>query len=151
MTPMRHSQLARLLIKECGGLEDAAKACRLSKSQLSNAQLPHHDAVLAIDVVADLEAYCGKPIYSSALVDHCAEVDIECDFVGEAIELNAKTALLLSHIHEAKADGVITPAEASTIMTICETVRVGCQNINTDLESCTAQRKSSKKKTGKKS
>lgn len=63
-----HAHQARLLIKACGGLEEAAGVCRLSVSHLSRCQDGLDATVLPVDVIADLEMYCGQAIYSSALV-----------------------------------------------------------------------------------
>lgn len=70
VTARMHALLARKLIAACGGLDEAAGACRLNKSRLSECQTPGEEpAFLPADAVADLEAYCGQPIYSRALVD----------------------------------------------------------------------------------
>ena len=68
MTPRQHAKLARALIMACGGLDEAAAACRVGKSSLSDYQLPQIAAFMPADVMADLEAYCGEPIYSRELV-----------------------------------------------------------------------------------
>ena len=67
MTPKRHAKLARDLIAACGGLDEAAAACRVGASRLSDYQLPQLASTMPADVMADLEAYCGEPIYSREL------------------------------------------------------------------------------------
>ena len=134
MTPRRHSQLARVLIRACGGLDEAADACRIAKSQLSNAQNPNHDAFLPIDVIADLESYCGKSHYSSALVDACGDAETDGDLIGDAIDLNAKAAVFLSRIHKAMADDTITPRETTEIVKLAEMVRQSLVNIDAELD-----------------
>ena len=69
MDPMRHAWLARSLIDACGGLPASADVCRLAKSRLSEFTIPTSGAYMPADVIADLEAYCGRPIYSQALVE----------------------------------------------------------------------------------
>ena len=71
-----HARLARELIAACGGLDEAASACQLSRSRLSQCQTPPSDdpdapppAYLHAGAIAELEAYCGQPIYSRALVE----------------------------------------------------------------------------------
>lgn len=67
MNQRQHAALARALIKHCGGLEEAESNCRVSMASLSRYQGPDHTDAMPADVMADLEAYCGKPIYSQAL------------------------------------------------------------------------------------
>ena len=64
MNSKRHAKLARDLIEACGGLDEAAAICRVGKSSLSDYQLPQISTTMPADVMADLEAYCGEPIYS---------------------------------------------------------------------------------------
>lgn len=68
MTPRRHAKLAHDLIEACGGLAEAASACRVSKSVLSTYQNPNEASTMPADVMADLEAYCGEPIYSREIM-----------------------------------------------------------------------------------
>lgn len=69
LTPRRHASLARRLIDACGGLDEATAACRVGKSTLSTYQNPAETAFMPADVMADLESYCGEPIYSRALFE----------------------------------------------------------------------------------
>lgn len=64
MNPKRHAKLARDLIEACGGLAEAANNSRVGVSTLSTYQNPNEHATMPADVMADLEAYCGEPIYS---------------------------------------------------------------------------------------
>ena len=81
MDRQQHAWLARQLIEACGGLKkiDEAGFCRLKRSRLSEIQDPLGregiaDAYMPADVIAVLEAYCGKPIYSQGLVDAHGEI-----------------------------------------------------------------------------
>ena len=70
MTPMRHALLARQLIERCGGLCAAAEATRLEKSRLSDFQNPNlPQSCMPADILCDLEAMCGEPLYSRALFE----------------------------------------------------------------------------------
>lgn len=133
MTPRRHSQLARDLIKACGGVSESAKACRLGTSQLSNAQNANQDAILPLDVVIDLEKYCGRPIYSSAMVDACGDLSADGDLIGDAIDLNAKAAAFLSRIHYALSDAVISPRECDMICQMAESVRQSLMSVDAEM------------------
>ena len=86
---MRHAWLARALITACGGPSAAADVCRLAKSRLSEIQDPNAptDAFMPADVIADLEAYCGRPIYSTALAEE-TPASPAADVVTEACELS---------------------------------------------------------------
>jgi hypothetical protein len=83
---LRHAWLARQLIDACGGPLAAAQYCRLEKSRLSECQNPRSAAFLPVDVVADLEAYCGEPIYSRALFEARPGGPVAEDLVAEACE-----------------------------------------------------------------
>jgi hypothetical protein len=64
-----HALAARRLIAACGGLVEAAAACRVGKTQLADYQAADGDGFMPADVMADLEAYCGAPTYSRMLVE----------------------------------------------------------------------------------
>jgi len=132
--PRKHSLLARNLISACGGLEEAASACRLGKSQLSNAQNVNQDCFLPIDVVAELEAYCGEALYSRALFESRGDLLGSGDLVGEAIDLNAQVAALSSHLHHALSDKIITANEADQLGQLTQDIRNGLARIEADLK-----------------
>ena len=69
MNGRQHALYARSLIERSGGLAEAAGVCRVSKSVLSAYQTPDSGAFMPMDVVADLEAYCGDPLYSRAVME----------------------------------------------------------------------------------
>lgn len=112
MNEREHARLARLLIAACHGLDEAAAACRVSKSKLSDYQNPHSALFMPADVMADLERYCGRAVYSGALFDRVAALtdvaaDLEavtCDFAEAGSELQRLT-------RRAMADRRLTPNE----------------------------------------
>ena len=70
MTPEKHrahAMLARHLVRACGGLIEAAGACRLEKSRLQEFGDPTKLALMPLDVIEDLQAYCGASIYFEGL------------------------------------------------------------------------------------
>ncbi|MCA6311658.1 hypothetical protein [Phenylobacterium sp.] len=69
MNRRAHALAARRLIAACGGLVEAAAACRVGKTQLADYQAADGDGFMPADVMADLEAYCGAPAYSRMLVE----------------------------------------------------------------------------------
>jgi hypothetical protein len=117
-TGRQHAAIARLLIKACGGLDESARACRLSASQLGRAQDGLDPAVLPIDVVADLELYCGKAIYSRALVD-LLEAASACrltgDLVSESCDVAEAGADLQALVRKASKDGKLSAIERRAI------------------------------------
>ncbi len=114
MTPRKHAALARALCKACGGFEEAATACRLGKTALSNAATVHKNYFLPIDVIADLEIYCGRPIYSRGLVD-AVPLGADGDIVADAIELTQKSAALNAQLHQAMKNGGLSPNEMTAL------------------------------------
>jgi hypothetical protein len=95
ISPRRHARLARNLIEACGGLEEAASACRVRKSSLSLYQCPQDAATMPADVMADLEAYCGEPIYSREIADARPAGPMGGDVVVETHEVVLAAARLL--------------------------------------------------------
>ncbi|MCA6311560.1 hypothetical protein [Phenylobacterium sp.] len=69
MNRRAHALAARRLIAACGGLVEAAAACRVGKTQLADYQAADGVGFMPADVMADLEAYCGTPTYSRMLVE----------------------------------------------------------------------------------
>jgi hypothetical protein len=89
---MQHAWLARSLIRACGGLEPAAAACRLERSRLSQCQTPGSGAFLTVDVLVDLETFCGEPLYSRAIVEAHPAAVRRRDLLEEACETSELAA-----------------------------------------------------------
>jgi hypothetical protein len=110
----QHAQWARALIAACGGLEEAAGVCRLSKSQLARCQDGASADCLPVDVVADLELYCGQPVISSALVA-LAEARRASHAIGalmdEACDASEAAVALQSLARAAARDGILSEQE----------------------------------------
>ena len=115
MNPRQHALLARTLIERCGGLDEAAKACRVGRSVLSQCQTAGAGAFMAADVLADLEAYCGEPIYSRDLVEHRPCRSMATDLLKEACEVTEAAGDLQRDVRAAVADGSISELEEATI------------------------------------
>lgn len=111
-----HARLARELIDHCGGLEEAAGACRVRKSALSMYQNPEDPSTMPADVMDALEEYAGQgPIYSSAIAERRmfpAPVgnlaDAACDFSELSLEVQRV-------VRKALEDGRLTPRELDRI------------------------------------
>lgn len=115
MNDRQHALLARLLIERCGGLAEAAGACRVSKSVLSSHQTCGSGCFMPADVMADLEGYCGEPVYSRALFE-ARPTAADCrDLLKEGCEAAESVVDLQREIRLAAADGVITPRERSRL------------------------------------
>ena len=115
MNAREHAALARTLIKACGGLMEAARACRVGKSQLGTAQDPSQDYTLPADVIVDLEAYCGRRIYSARLFETGPHDPAQGDLMGTAIALNSRAADLIEHVRLALADGRLSSREKTEL------------------------------------
>ena len=111
MNPRQHALLARRLIERCGGLDEAAKACRVGRSVLSQCQTTGSGAFMAADVMADLEAYCGEPLYSRALVENRPCMNMSTDLLKEACEVVEAAAELLRDTRAALKDGGLSEVE----------------------------------------
>lgn len=104
MNHRRHADLARRLIEACGGLEEAATACRVKKSQLSAYQNPHEPSTMPADVMHDLEAYCGENLYSREIAEARPSAPVAGDAITETHEVVVAAAALLP-LAIALADG----------------------------------------------
>jgi hypothetical protein len=115
MTPREHARLARQLITACGGLEKAAKACRVSKTELSRYQSPHEGRYMPVDVLRALECCCGRPIYSGALVALFDAPKADGCLRDRACELSETTLQLQGRVRIAYDDGALCPRELDEI------------------------------------
>ena len=115
MNSRQHAQLARQLIAACGTLCEAEKVVRVGKTLLSMYQSPDDAHFMPADVIADLEAYCGQPIYSRALFDAATKPNIAADILSEGCEAAEATAALQRTIRLASKDGRLTPRELDAV------------------------------------
>lgn len=115
VTTRMHASWARQLIAACGGLDEAATACRLKKSRLSQCQDPDADGVLPADVITDLEGYCGSPVYSQRMAEHRpSRLDAQA-LMDEAMEAAEATSGLQAMVREAIKDGHLSPRERDAL------------------------------------
>lgn len=102
-----HARYADELIEACGGLEEAASACRVRRSSLSNYANPNHDWTMPGDVIAALERHCRQAIYSKALFDaHKAKPITGC-LNALAFDLARESMDVAVTVRDALADGVL--------------------------------------------
>lgn len=95
MTPKRHAKLAHDLIEACDGLDEAAKSCRLHKSRLSEFQNWRSGSFMPADVMHDLEAYCGEPIYSREIAACRPHAPVVADALSETHDVVQAAAAML--------------------------------------------------------
>lgn len=115
LSDREHAQLARDLIEACGGLEEVIRATGLSRGYLSKYQNVSYAETMPARVISVLETFCGRPIYSSALVNSvdtpCATgalKDLACDLAETATDVQAL-------IRKALADGRLSQRELNEI------------------------------------
>ncbi len=117
----------KALVKACGGLEAAVEACRaaeeagegrrFSPSQISRCQVPTAPDYAPIDLIMVLEAFCGEPIVSRALVEARPALATAGDIRDEASEATEAVAALQGAIRRAlSGDSRIEPHEAREIL-----------------------------------
>lgn len=133
MNRRQHARFAALLIKACGGLEEAASVCRVAKSQLGDYQSPHGESFMPADVLVDLERYCGKAIYSRSLFEARPEPAAVGELIGESCDVVEGAAALQHEIRMAVADGVITPNERERLCRRLEQVKAELRHVETAL------------------
>ncbi len=118
MTPRQHACAARALIAECGGLEEAAAApgCGVSKSQLARYQDPQEPCTMTAQVMAALEAYCGAPVYSAALVAAATAGRTDGERLRDSGEEAVEAAAQFQKtIRTSLADGRLSPREKDAL------------------------------------
>lgn len=114
MTPEKHrahALLARQLIRACGGLAEAAGACRLEKSRLQQFTDPMTGALTPLDVIEDLQEYCGSKLYFEGLAAMLPCAGGEVGLRDESCSLTEAAVAIQADIRRALADGVLSPAE----------------------------------------
>lgn len=128
-----HAAKARALMAACGGLVEAAGACRLGTSQLSRAQDPLDvgETYLPADVIAVLEAYCGRPIYSAALAELvAASAAVPAgDVLQEACDVVECASALMARARSAASDGQLSPREGADLLKASSELRAELEQI----------------------
>lgn len=102
----QHAELCRLLIAACGGLEESVAHCRVSKTRLADYQAPGGETFMPGDVIADLEAYCGEPVYSRVLVAASPNQAAKADLLSEIFDVSEGAVELQAMARKAKAGGL---------------------------------------------
>jgi hypothetical protein len=116
LSPREHARLAHDLIDACGGLEEAARACRVRKSALSGYQNPSDPSAMPADVMDALEEYAGQgPVYSGAIAERRMFPAPIGNLSDLACELSEQTLQVQALIRKAVADGKLTPRELDLI------------------------------------
>lgn len=110
-----HARLAADLIDACGGLEEAARACRVRKSALSGYQTPHDASTMPADVMADLERHCGQAIYSAVLFDACQPAPVTGCLKELAFDLAQESMDVVATVREALSDGKLSNNDLDAI------------------------------------
>jgi len=120
----------RSLITACGGLEEAAEACRVSVSSLSTYQIPRGEAFAPADVIADLEAYAGVNTYSARLFE-CAHAAMpSADLESDTLALNIDAAALAQAAHRAMEDGALSAGERIALAETIGKIRTAIEAID---------------------
>jgi hypothetical protein len=124
MNAKRHALLARLLIEACGGLHEAAAVddCRLRPSRLANFQDPNAGSFMPADVVAALEAYCGRAIYSQAIADERPSASDLSDLADEACSLVEAAADLQELVRRHRAGDPLNAHEKDRVERFLELI-----------------------------
>lgn len=118
LSEREHARLARELITACGGIDEAAANCRVSRSKLSDYQNVGVVLFMPADVMACLQTYCGKAIYSDALSQRIAEQNAACADLSElACVVTESSADLQKAVRTALADGRLSNNELDVIAT----------------------------------
>lgn len=104
------------LIDACGGLKEASAACAegcrpYSVQQLSRCQVVDAPDFMPVDIVLCLEAYCGEPILTGAMVEARPAAVEAADLRDELSDVVERGAALTSRWRAMMSDNRLTPAE----------------------------------------
>ena len=110
----------KLLIKACGGLEEASAACKescreYSVPHLSRCQRPERPNFLPIDIVLCLESYCGLPIVTAAMAETRPAGEAVGSLRDETADVIERGGDLFKVVRAATADGQVDPREGAEI------------------------------------
>lgn len=117
MTPREHARLARELIDHSGGLDEASRACRVSRAVLSSYQNSERpECFMPADVMDALEEYAGQgPIYSGAIAERRMFPTPIGSLAEIACELSEQSLETQGLIRRALADGRLSRREIDII------------------------------------
>lgn len=112
-----HARLAHGLIEACGGLEEAASACRVRKSALSGYQTATDPSTMPADVIDALEEYAGQgPIYSGVIAERrMFPVPVTGCLKELAFDLAQESMDVVQAVRDALSDGRLTPNDLDRI------------------------------------
>lgn len=104
------------LIKACGGLAEASKACAelarpYSVPHLSRCQNVDAPDYMPVDIVAALEGYCGEPVVSAAMVEARPSAASPGELRDELSDVVEGGAALLGQYRAMMADKRLDAAE----------------------------------------
>lgn len=106
-----HAARARALVEACGGLQEAALHCRVSRSVLSDYGNPQKACAMPADVILALEEYCGQAFYTHALSQASHGVLPVDDLVDGSISISVQSSALVQAVRDALRDGELSESE----------------------------------------
>ena len=115
MNAREHAQHARALIDACGGPAEASRVAGVSRPLLSNYCQPHHDATPPAVLITRLEAYCGRAVYSAAMVAAVEAHGAPEQLLASVSDLDLAASELQHATIAAQADGELTPRETNEL------------------------------------
>jgi hypothetical protein len=113
----------RDLVKACGGVERSADLAHVGKSTVARWYSLKDEDIIPISAVLSLEADCDMPFVTQIMADLNGRSLTDQDAVRDTAgclttghnNLMGKFAELTTELVAAKADGVVTPAEAEVL------------------------------------
>jgi hypothetical protein len=111
-----HARLAHSLIEACGGLEEAARACRVRKSALSGYQNANDPSTMPGDVMDALEEYAQQgPLYSGAIAERRMFPPVTGCLKELAFDLAQESMDVVATVRAALADGRLSINDLNAI------------------------------------
>lgn len=112
-----HASLVEQLYAACDGVPViiSLKLCRLQKTQLYEFADQLAGAYMPADVMMDLEAHCGLPIYSKAIAEARPSAIEAAELLSEALGSTEAVVDLQRRVREATSDGHLCAVERRDI------------------------------------
>lgn len=139
MNPKDHARAARRLIDDCGGLDACvtilkAAGRRGGRTLLSNYQTGREGATMSAEIMALLQADCGKPTYSDTISSAFAIPSVVGPLDEAVFDVSEEALAMQGRARDALADGELSAREldmlakeerhlAETLETVRATIR----------------------------
>lgn len=128
----------RDLVDACSGIERVAELTSMSKSQVGRWRSPTDRDLMPLSAVLMLEDDCGRPFVTAIMAEFHGRSLTDSEQRGQRVanlaaqvaDLCEQSSHMVVETVRAKADGIVTPAEATALRAINSRVK----KLNSEIE-----------------